>query len=384
MAKERIEERNIDGNINVSCKYDDGTIRYWTDDKRSVVNKIVAIVKDYSSQGYKLTLRQLHYQMVGHDPNYVNHDTAYKKLGSILDDCRYGGLIDWFSIEDRGRIPHIPYSVKDVEDALKDAADTYRINRQEGQDTHVEVWTEKDALSGIFKRVTDMYHIRLVVNKGYTSSSAAYRAYNRFVERIVDGQQVIVLYFGDHDPSGLDMIRDITDRIMTFMCNGYQLKDDSSIESDIESWWNASGITVYDIYESGYLSDRHVAALNKGEDSKLYEDAVDSFYQAKIRMFIMDKKLFQVIPIGLTMQQITKYKLPPNPTKLTDSRSDKYIESFGKKCWEVDALKPNVLTQIVEKNIQKCIDVDVFNKVCSREQKEIRELKKIINERKKK
>ncbi len=100
MAKEKFEDRSLSGTINVACKYDDGSIRYWTDEKQSIITKIIQIVQKYSKQGYVLTLRQLHYQFVGHDPKYVNHQTAYKKLGSILDDCRYAGLIDWSAIED--------------------------------------------------------------------------------------------------------------------------------------------------------------------------------------------------------------------------------------------------------------------------------------------
>jgi len=88
---------------------------------------------------------------------------------------------------------------------------------------------------------------------------------------------------------------------------------------------------------------------------------------------------FQVVPIGLTMPQIKKYKLPPNPTKLTDSRSPGYVKQFGKICWEVDALNPEVLTQIVEANIESQIDLDEFQSMLTQEEKDITKLKKIIN-----
>jgi hypothetical protein len=84
------------------------------------------------------------------------------------------------------------------------------------------------------------------------------------------------------------------------------------------------------------------------------------------------------------MEQIKYYDLPPNPTKMTDTRSNKYIEHYGKTCWEVDALKPQVLTQIVETNIQDIIDMHLYNRVIIKENAGIQELKDFIKTRKNK
>lgn len=71
----------------------------------------------------------------------------------------------------------------------------------------------------------------------------------------------------------------------------------------------------------------------------------------------------------------------PNPTKLTDSRADKYIKKFGKTCWEVDALNPQTLTSIVEENINEIIDIDQYNTMLDEENAGIQELKDFINSR---
>lgn len=317
--KEKFEHRLMKGLIKVTCKFEDGTTRIWKDEKENVVKNIIRIVETYSEKGYSLTLRQLHYQFVSHHTGYVNHDSAYKKLGKILDDCRYSGVIDWGSIVDRGRKPHLRYWVHDVNDALNDTKNMYRLNRQKGQSTHVEVWTEKDALSDILSKPTDKYHVRLTINKGYTSSSAIYDAYERFVDCFSEGQDVVVLYFGDHDPSGLDMIRDIEERLRFMFKNGTR---------------GATGM------------------------------------------------FFTMVPIGLTMQQIKRYKLPNNPTKLTDARSPGYIKKFGKVCWEVDALDPDVLVDIVESNILDHIDMKQYNKMIDQEKKDIKQLTSFINKSK--
>lgn len=378
MAKEKFENRTLKGTINVACKFDDGSVRYWSDEKENIVNQIISIVSSYRRQGYVLTLRQLHYQFVSKDMKYVNHQTAYKKLGSILDDCRYSGLIDWAAIEDRGRTPYIPYSVDDLEDALQDTINQYRLDRQKGQTNHIEVWSEKDALSGIFKRTTIKYHVKLVVNKGYTSSSAAYSAYQRFCEKILEGNKVLILYLGDHDPSGLDMIRDIKERLMFFFSHGDKLTDNENFEQAVSNWWDEKEHDYYQMNTEGYLSDKSLNILESHEENDKYDQAVEEFDCGKIQWYLEDNDQFRVEPIALTKWQIDLYRLPPNPTKLSDTRSQAYINEFGKTCWELDALDAPVLTQLIETNIKNNIDMDMFNEVCEEEETQIVALKKFI------
>ncbi len=321
MSKEKFEDRKLTGRINIACKFDDGTTRFWEADKGYIVSRIVQIVKTFQADNYVLTLRQLHYQLVKANL-IVNHTSAYKKLGDILDDCRYSGVIDWAAIEDRGRVPYLPYYADDLPDALDDIYNSYRLDRQRDQPNVVELWTEKDALSGILKRTTQKYHIRLVVNKGYSSSSAMYQAYERIVNNAYENRPTVILYFGDHDPSGLDMVRDIRERLLFMLENG-----------------DNSGIQIWDDY-------------------------------------------LQVIPIGLTMEQIKRHNLPPNPAKMTDSRSEGYIREYGKVCWEVDALDPAQLTAIVEANIADHIDMDRFEAVLEKEAADKKELKLFIDTKK--
>jgi len=186
--------------------------------KLDIINNIL---DDYRNQGLRLTLRQLYYQMVARDI-IPNNMSEYKKVINLCTKGRMGGLIDWDSIEDRLRRPRLPYWSIDVEDALEDTARTYRVDRQKGQDWNVEVWLEKEALSAIVGRVTSKYHVRLMVNRGYSSCTAMRDAHQRFQRH----DNNVILYMGDHDPSGLDMIRDVDDRVGEFNAkqNGYDLK----------------------------------------------------------------------------------------------------------------------------------------------------------------
>jgi hypothetical protein len=174
-----------------------------------MLNRINDILEEYVNDGYTLTLRQLYYQLVSRDI-IPNNDKEYAKLSNILKAGRMAGIVDWSSIEDRVRVPKLPYWVQDVKEAIKDTIQQYRIDRMKGQERKIEIWVEKDALSNVLYRVSEKYHIRLMVNRGYSSVSAMYEAYNR-----LDSNDII-LYFGDHDPSGMDMIRDVRERLQEF------------------------------------------------------------------------------------------------------------------------------------------------------------------------
>ena len=176
-----------------------------------LLETVNSIIEEYADQGYKLTLRQLYYQLVSRDI-IPNKQAEYAKLSTLLVKGRMAGVVDWSAIEDRIRTPYIPYSVNGVSHAIEDTIAQYKLNRQEGQSCYIEVWVEKDALSGVLRRITEHYHIRLMVNRGYSSCTAMFEAYKRFSKHDTS----TILYLGDHDPSGLDMIRDVRDRLIEF------------------------------------------------------------------------------------------------------------------------------------------------------------------------
>ena len=66
--------------------------------------------------------------------------------------------------------------------------------------------------------------------------------------------------------------------------------------------------------------------------------------------------VFKFESIALNMEQIDFFNLPPNPVKKSDTRSDAYCELYGDECWELDALSPQTLNDIIELEIVKCID----------------------------
>jgi hypothetical protein len=66
--------------------------------------------------------------------------------------------------------------------------------------------------------------------------------------------------------------------------------------------------------------------------------------------------------IALTRQQVEAYSLPPAPTKKGDKMARKWIETQGDMVWELDALEPDLLMQLVEESILQHLDKEAFEK----------------------
>lgn len=175
------------------------------------------IIAEYRAQGFSLTLRQLYYQFVSRDL-IRNKVTEYKRLGSVINDARLAGYIDWLAIEDRTRnLSTIP-TWKGPAEILKAAHDSYRTDKWKKQETRIEVWIEKDALTGVIEPICRKLEVPYFACRGYNSQSEQYRAAQRFADYVLDhNQKVVVLHLGDHDPSGIDMSRDNEERIKMLM-----------------------------------------------------------------------------------------------------------------------------------------------------------------------
>jgi hypothetical protein len=174
-----------------------------------------AIIAEYQAGGYALTLRQLYYQFVARDV-IPNSQKEYKNLGSIINDARLAGLIDWEAIEDRTRNLRSEPHWRNPAGVIKSAADGYGIDLWSDQPNRVEVWVEKDALVGVLERPCSELDVAYFSCRGYTSQSELWGAAQRHMAYERKDQEVFVIHLGDHDPSGIDMSRDIQDRLGLF------------------------------------------------------------------------------------------------------------------------------------------------------------------------
>lgn len=180
-----------------------------------VIDHANRIINRYAAQGLTLTLRQLYYQFVSEDliPNNMRE---YKKLGDVIGNARQAGMIDWYAIVDRSRSLRGTSFWQSPDQIISAAANGYRVDRWESQEYHVEVWVEKEALVDVIGRAASRWDLNYFACKGYTSESAMWSAARRLIRKEDDNKETIILHLGDHDPSGIDMTRDIQDRLRGF------------------------------------------------------------------------------------------------------------------------------------------------------------------------
>lgn len=171
------------------------------------------ICRDMRNQGYNLTLRQLYYQFVAHH-GLPNNQRSYKRLGSVVNDARLAGMMDWSYINDRTRNVSGSFAgFDDPSQFINQVVEEYNEAIWEGQDYRPEVWVEKDALVNVVARACSDSRVPYFSCRGYVSQSEMYSAAKRFERRRNAGLTPVVIHLGDHDPSGIDMSRDIQDRL---------------------------------------------------------------------------------------------------------------------------------------------------------------------------
>lgn len=290
-----------------------------------VIDLCDQVINNYMAAGYRLTLRQLYYQMIAQDlfpeswidpdynrrnglqPETKNTVKNYKRLGDLVSNARLAGLIDWDAIEDRGRNLHTQPHWSSPADIITAARQSFRLDKWANQPYRPEVWVEKEALIGVIGNVCDRLDVPYFATKGYNSQSEQWAAAQRFGRYIRKGQTPYLIFLSDHDPSGIDMGRDNEDRI-----------------------------------------------------SEMF------------RVYGLEFKR-----IALTTEQVEEYDPPPNPAKETDSRFAAYTVLHGDESWELDALPPDVLSDLIERAIDDITDTDAWDAVVEREDEYIESLEKL-------
>lgn len=322
----------------------------FSPEAQDLVDQAVTIIDRYRASGYKLSLRQLYYQLVS--VNAVpNTEQSYDRVGTIIADAPMAGLCDWDMIEDRNRETVTPGHWDNPGQLIDACASAYRIDKWDTQPFYCEVMVEKQALEGVLEPVCRELDIPFTANKGYSSVTMMYQTGKRlaahFKERcqrqglipdeyedyprniqfsnylmeqgICDGRgltelgresgwpRIVVFYMGDHDPSGMDMTRDVLDRINTFS----------------------------------------------------------------------DYTPVEVIRLALNMKQIDELQPPENPAKMTDSRAKDYVARFGNSSWELDAVAPDAMAQMVRDAVAELRDEHEWARAVRRENEEKAQLKKL-------
>ncbi|MEI7074425.1 hypothetical protein WCU79_20580 [Pectobacterium versatile] len=265
----------------------------FSDERMSMINTIDDIVTEYQEQGYRLTTRQVYYQLVARGM-IENTLQSYKRVASLINEAKLAGLLDWSGLEDRTRDFITRSHWTSPGEIIRASANQYHEDLWSNQSQRIFVIIEKEALVGVLESLCNRYDIPLLAARGYPSGSVLYDfAQSHLIPATRKRQHCHILHLGDHDPSGIDMTRDLTDRL---------------------------------------------------------------------DMFTYTSALVSLERIALNMSQVEEMNPPENPAKTTDSRFAQYIKKYGRSSWELDALQPRYLNQLVEEKISNRIDWDDWEK----------------------
>ncbi len=289
--------------------YRDGGARGLYVKTRRLIHEADEILSSYwrDGEGFALTLRQLFYQFVARG-RLANKPSEYERLGRTMTDARYLGLIDWDMLIDRTREIFDWTYVRDERDALLESAATLKFDKWASQPSRVELWIEKDAAIGVIEAVSTELEVPYMSSRGYHSTSGAWQAAQRLRRHILAGQSVLALHIADHDPSGVDMTRDLQDRLTEFL------------QHDVAQAYGRKYILAPE--------DVRFAWSDLWLDGK-----------------------FEVRRIALNMDQVEAFRPPGQPVKRGDTRTPAYVEQFGEMCWELDALEPDYVADLIRGHV---------------------------------
>jgi len=208
--------------------------------KQWITENAVEICSRYSAG--VLTLRSLHYQLVG--LGMTNDIQHYKRVVDAMIDARWAGIIRFEQFSDLDRTMEgvtnaeptiLENEIEKGKNNIEAWMKYYSKNRWENQPIYPEVFIEKKALQGVFQIPCERAGVALGACKGYPSLTFLYEASKRFKKQIDRGKQVVILYFGDYDPSGEDIPRSIQENFNRF---GVELEviRIALMEHQVE-WW---------------------------------------------------------------------------------------------------------------------------------------------------
>lgn len=275
------------------------TAKSFNAEHRDIISNANSIVTRYQAQGYDLSLRQLYYQFIATSrPNgeawFPNSEQSYKRLGGIISDARLAGMVDWAAIRDRAREVNAAAHWDSPASILDSAAYGFRMDSRKDQPNEIIVMVEKDALSGVLYPVCRDQDIRFTANKGYASSSHLYDIGKHFDRANRKGKKAHVIYLGDHDPSGIDMTRDVWDRLELFARCPVEVHRVALNMDQVEQYGppeNPAKLT--DSRANGYIdkygdSSWELDALEPSVLAALVNDIVDSLTDKTLREAIVN------------------------------------------------------------------------------------------------
>ena len=195
----------------------------------SSTTNLIGAARRILAREQPVTIRELFYRLVSIQA-LENSTPHYHKLIRVMTLAREREAIPFEWIVDRSRPTYAPNVFDDLEDGLRALRAGYWRDCWQGQPSHVEVWAEKDAITGAIQPVTDEVGVTMRVSRGFVSTT---RVHEIAAEFAAISKPVHVYYLGDHDPSGRAIELDLYDRVSR--CDGvsFHMERLAILEEDI-------------------------------------------------------------------------------------------------------------------------------------------------------
>lgn len=294
-----------------------------------LVQAVNKIIQEYS---VRLTVRQIYYRLIS--PPYqlfANTVSNYKGFDAILTRAREKAHVDWTRIEDRSRGtygPRYPWFGMDV--------------RLGGE---LDKFTDpKDYIDYLFKQLTEKFY-----DQPYWTDQPQH------IEIWVEKDALASLFVQVAEEK----------RVLVYPSRGY-----SSFTKVMEAIQRLPKDKPVKIL---HFADHDPSGVNMTED--LIQRLRD--YSAEENLDLEIKR------IALTIEQVKKWDLAPNPTKAKDKRSPNYVAQFGDRAWELDAVRPNDLQDIIRKAMLEEVDEATWEETEERITKEREKITKALGKSKK-
>lgn len=261
----------------------------------------------------------------------------YRYVKRAVKKGRRAGYIDPSLIVDESRVTaNTPTSGDDpptsYAERIAGMPDHYFEDPWADQDTHVEVWLEKQSLASVFRPICDDWNVRLEATRGDWSDSKVFEAASRLVDRLQDGDDVRILYFGDFNPSGLHAPVAVQNTMRHY---GLPIRpEDGGPDQDYFDIWP--------FWAGDDDRDDNAATFANADGSIKFER------------------------LALTIEQVEEYDLPQNPTPSSTDKDKELRDRFMRLASngndvniELNALKEyhrDDLEDLVHDGIDKHVD----------------------------
>jgi hypothetical protein len=294
--------------------------------RAEILTHALRIGDEYERQGLNITLRQLYYQFVSQGLT-ASGQLVYKRIGDVLTEARYAGEFPLDQMVDRGR--HVDageFTRYDVDSGTaRDEAGPLLgalpelllgVDRWQGQPTFVSVWVEKEALAGVFEPVCAELGVSWFACRGYPSVSALWSWLQKATDVIDAGSHRQSLRWPGDVVTHERHVGEATEAVVLYFG-----------DHDPDGW---------EIPRSAERNIRRLMEL-KNIDFPL-----------------------TFVRVALNMEQIRRYRPPPFEAKVTSARYRGYIDEHRTNdAWELDALDPRVLRDLIRRHVAHYFDGDI-------------------------